>query len=144
MRTYRTTEELENKLVYIQKSPSNNGVLSLIVRRPEVDQREELERGVLNFEEGLVGDNWKIKPSSKTIDNSPYTEMQLTIMNVRAIDAICDEKERWKLAGDQLFIDLNLNEENLPSGSHLSIGSAVVEITPVPHNGCKPPKRRRV
>ena len=111
--------------------------MSLIVRRPDVDQREELERGVLNLEEGLVGDCWMKKPSSKTSDNSSYKEMQLTIMNTRVIDAICDEKSQWKLAEDQLFIDMNLDDTNLPSGTQLSIGSAIVQITFVPHTGCK-------
>ncbi|HAW52085.1 MAG TPA: MOSC domain-containing protein [Flavobacteriales bacterium] len=142
MTSHKSTAELEEKLDYIRKSPSNNGVLNLIVRRPDVDMREELERAVLNPEEGLVGDSWVKRPGSKTNDNSPNRDMQLTIMNSRAIDVICDDKSSWKEAGDQLFIDLNLEETNLPSGSQLSIGSAIVQVTSIPHNGCKKFARR--
>ncbi len=124
-----TTEEIEANLDKIIESPKDNGVLHLIVRRPKEDERELLETGELDVEKGLVGDDWLTDDGNK--------ETQIAIMNSRIVDLIAQDKDRWKLAGDQLFIDLNLTDENLPHGSKLQIGSAILEITPEPHNGCK-------
>ncbi len=124
-----TTEEIEAEMSYVIESPRDNGVLNLICRRPREDEREVLETGELDTEKGLVGDDW-------LTDDGNY-ETQLAIMNSRIIELIAQDKERWKLAGDQLFIDLNLTDENLPAGTKLQIGSAIIEVTPEPHNGCK-------
>jgi hypothetical protein len=132
-----TMEELEAGLEEIYRSPKDEGVLKLIVRRPQTEEREVLAEGELDLEEGLVGDNWRSRGSSSTADGSAHPEMQLNIINTRAIALIAQSEDRWQLAGDQLFVDLDLSEENLPAGTRLSIGTAVVEVTPVPHNGCK-------
>lgn len=129
--------ELEAGLDFILQSPKHEGTLEMIVRRPNVNQREVLEKGILSLKEGLAGDNWQFKPSSKTPDQSPHPRMQLNLMNSRAIALIAKEKDRWPLAGDQLYIDLDLSEKNLPSGTRLSIGTAVIEITEIPHTSCK-------
>jgi hypothetical protein len=129
-------EELEAGLEEILRSPKDAGVLELIVRRPNVDEREVLETGELDLTDGLVGDSWKLRGSSRTPDGSPHPEMQLNIMNSRVIALVAQDKERWPLAGDQLFLDLDLSEDNLPAGTRLSLGSAVIEVTPPPHTGC--------
>jgi MOSC domain-containing protein YiiM len=124
-----TTEEIEAGMAKVIESPKDNGVLNLIVRRPQEDGREVLDVGELDVEKGLVGDDW-------LTDDGNY-ETQLAIMNSRIIDLLAQDANRWKLAGDQLFIDLNLTDENLPHGTRLQIGSAIIEVTPHPHNGCK-------
>jgi MOSC domain-containing protein YiiM len=129
--------ELESGIGSVRESPMNNGELKMIVRRPEEGEREVLDQGELDLELGLVGDNWKSRGSSRTDDGFGHPDMQITIMNARAIELIAVEKERWPLAGDQLYIDINLSHENLPPGSRLKIGTAVVEITPIPHTGCR-------
>ncbi len=130
-------EELETGLDEIRMSPKDKGVLEMIVRRPKVNEREVLEHAELDLTEGLIGDNWKKRGSSRSTDDFGHPEMQLNIMNSRAIALIAGERNRWSLAGDQLYIDLDLSDENLPPGSRLEIGSAIIEITPIPHNGCK-------
>ena len=132
-----TMEELEAGLDEIRRSPKDEGVLELIVRRPLVDEREVLEEGELHLADGLVGDSWKTRGSSRTPDGSSHPDMQLNVMNARAIALVAQHKERWPLAGDQLFIDMDLSAENLPAGTRLAIGSAVIEVTPQPHTGCK-------
>lgn len=131
-----TMTELEAGLDHIRQSPTDEGVLKLIVRRPQVDQREVLDAGELNLQQGLIGDSWTIRRSSRTQDGSPHPDMQLNIMNSRVIALVAGDKERWQLAGDQLFLDLDLSENNLPAGTRLTIGSAVIEVTPLPHLGC--------
>jgi hypothetical protein len=132
-----TTAELEAGLDAIRQSPKNEGVIALIVRRPQVDAREVLEEGELDLAEGLVGDTWKVRRSNRTPDGSPHPDMQLNIMNARAIALVAQEKDRWPLAGDQLFIDMDVSRENLPPGTRLALGSAVIEVTDQPHTGCK-------
>ena len=132
-----TMEELEAGLEEIRNSPTDNGVLELIVRRPKVGEREVLEEGELHLAHGLVGDNWSQRPSSRTVDGSPHPDMQLNVMNARAIALFAQARDRWPLAGDQLFVDLDLSPENLPAGTRLALGSAVIEVTNQPHTGCK-------
>ena len=132
-----SAEELEAGLDFIKKAPKNGGVLEMIVRRPEIAQREVLEEAILDLEVGLVGDNWKTRGSSRTNDGFGHPDMQLNIMNSRATALVARDKSRWKLAGDQLYINMDLSDENLPSGTRLAIGSATIEITDIPHTGCK-------
>lgn len=137
VKKHLSMEELEAGLDEIKKSPKDKGVLELIVCRPEENKREVLEKGEISTELGLIGDNWKTRGSSRTNDGFGHPEMQLNIMNARAIALIAQDKKRWKLAGDQLYIDLEISDENLPAGSQLKIGTAIIEVTSIPHNGCK-------
>ena len=132
-----TLEELEAGLDEIRQSPRDEGVVELIVRRPNIGEREVLEEGELHPEAGLVGDNWRMRGSSRTSDGASHPDMQLNIMNARAIALVAQEKDRWSLAGDQLFIDLDVSADNLPAGTRLALGSAVIEVTSQPHTGCK-------
>ena len=131
-----TMEELHTGLDEIRRSPRDQGVLVLIVRRPAIDEREVLERGELDLAQGLVGDSWNRRGSSRSIDGGPHPDMQLNIMNARAVALVAQSPDRWQLAGDQLFVDLDLSPANLPPGTQLAIGSAVVEVTAEPHTGC--------
>ena len=131
-----TMAQLEAALDQIRESPKDNGVVELIVRRPRVDTREVVNEASFDVKNGLVGDSWMYRGSSKTADGGPHPEMQVTIMNSRVVALVAQSKERWPLAGDQLFIDLDLSKANLPPGSRISIGSAVIEVTEPPHLGC--------
>jgi len=132
-----TTAELEAGLDEIQRAPRDEGALQLIVRRPAINDREILAEGELSLAEGLVGDTWKRRRSTSTPDGSPNPDMQLNIISARVIALVAPDRYRWPLAGDQLFLDLDLSAENLPAGSRLSLGSAVIEVTPPPHLGCQ-------
>jgi hypothetical protein len=121
----------------IRQAPADEGLLELIVRRPRVNEREVLAEGMLDLKDGLVGDSWKFRGSSRTSDNSPHPETQINIMNSRVISLIAQEREHWPLAGDQLFLDMNLGIHNLPAGTQLTVGSAIIEVTPIPHTGCQ-------
>jgi hypothetical protein len=131
-----TTEELHAGLDSIKQSPKHEGTLDLIVRRPNVNAREVLEQGELNLHEGLAGDTWRVRSSSRTPDGSAHPYMQLNIMNSRTVALVSQNRDRWKLAGDQLYIDFDLSEENLPPWTRLSLGSAIIEVTDLPHTGC--------
>jgi hypothetical protein len=124
-------------LAHVRASPSDDGVVELIVRRPAVDRREILDEAVLDVDVGLIGDTWPVRPSQRTPDRSPHPGMQLNVMNARAAALVAGPvTERWALAGDQLYVDLDLSEANLPAGALLAVGSAVIEVTAQPHLGC--------
>jgi hypothetical protein len=129
--------ELEAGMEYLHRSPKDKGLRKMIVRRPDIDEREVLAQGELDLAEGLLGDNWRTRGSRHTTDGSPNIQAQITIMNSRAIELLAQDEKRWPLAGDQLYIDMDLSDENLPPGTRLAIGSAVIEVSAVPHTGCK-------
>jgi len=131
-----TMQELEAALDHLREAPKDNGVVQLIVRRPRTDDREVLDRAEVDPANGLIGDSWCFRPSSRTPDRSPHPEMQINIMNSRVTALVAQEKGRWPLAGDQLYIDMDLSKENLPGGTQLAIGTAVLEVSPLPHTGC--------
>jgi hypothetical protein len=131
-----TREELEAGVGEIRRAPKDRGVLQMIVRRPNVDARELLDEAQLSVEEGVVGDTWRMRSSSRMPDGGPHPGMQLNIIGTRAIGLIAQDRSRWALAGDQLFVDLDLTGENLPAWTKLQIGSAIIEVTDQPHTGC--------
>ena len=132
-----TTAELEAGLDEILRSPKDEGTLRLIVRRPDIGAREVVETGELDREEGLVGDRWFKHEGARSSDGTLRFEMQLTIMNSRVIALVAQEKERWPLSGDQLFIDMDLSTQNMPTGTRLALGSALIEVTGEPHANCQ-------
>lgn len=131
-----TTEELHRGLDEIRRSPKTEGRLEMIVRRPAVGAREVLPEGQLDLAVGLVGDTWEKRGSTRTPDGSRHPDMQINLMNARAVALIAQDRARWPLAGDQLFVDLDLGTANLPPGTRLGIGTAVLEVTAQPHTGC--------
>ena len=132
----RSLAELAQALDHVSDAPKESGTLVLIVRRPVVDAREVLAEGDLNCVEGLVGDSWSRRGSSRSVDGLAHPDMQLNLMNARAIEAIAGPMTRWPLADDQLFVDFDLGQSNVPAGTRLAIGEAVVEVTDQPHTGC--------
>ncbi len=133
---------LEAGLDEIRQAPKDNGRIELMCRRPDVEDRELIDEGVLDVQNGLVGDNWRTRGSSSTEDGSANPLMQLTLMNVRSASVIAGAPERRHLAGDQFFVDLDLSAENLPPGTRLKLGEATIEITEIPHRGCGKFSRR--
>ena len=129
--------ELETGMEYIREAPHDNGILKMIVRRPAVDEREMIDEGELSTDDGLVGDTWKVRASSHTPDGSANHKSQITLANSRAIALLAQSEDRWALAGDQLYVEMNIGEDNLPPGTRLSIGSAIIEVSDQPHSGCK-------
>jgi hypothetical protein len=117
-------------LALVRAAPKDVGTVRLIARRPDVGEREVVDEGELDPISGLVGDNWR------TREESPDLECQLTLMNARASALVAGPPDRWPLAGDQLYVDFDLSEVNLPAGTRLAIGDAVIEITAEPHRGC--------
>ncbi len=128
--------DLEAGLDEIRDSPKDESVLDLIVSRPEEDAREVMELADLHVDVGLVGDTWQDRPSIRSGDGKAHPDMQITMMNSRVAALVAQSKDRWPLAGDQLFADLDLSKANVPPGTRISVGSAILEVTNQPHTGC--------
>ena len=129
--------ELEAGLDEIRISPKDQSVLDLIVSRPEEDARETMELADLHVEVGLVGDTWRDWPSIRSGDGKAHPDMQITMMNSRVAALVAQSMDRWPLAGDQLFVDLDLSKVNVPPGTRISVGAAILEVTNQPHTGCE-------
>jgi MOSC domain-containing protein YiiM len=135
MTTYATPAELEAGLDHLRAAPRGEGLVELIVRRPVVDEREVVEEAELDLVEGLVGDSWRARGRS---GGRPANEKaQITVANARATALVAGDRERWPLAGDQLYVDFDLSGEHIPPGTRLAVGTAVLEVTDDPHTGCK-------
>jgi hypothetical protein len=132
----RPIEELDAGLDEIRRSPSDAGELRLIVRRPAQDRRELVETAELDVERGLVGDSWLARGSKATADGSADLEAQVTLMNARLAALLAGPPDAWAIAGDQLYVDFDIGEVNLPVGTQLTIGDAVLEVSATPHTGC--------
>jgi MOSC domain-containing protein YiiM len=133
---HRSLDELSERLARLRPAPTDEGTLQLIVRRPARDEREVVESATVDANVGLVGDTWAARPSRSTGDGSPDPRAQITLVEVRVAEIVADDAERWPLFGDQLFVDLDLSERNLPPGTSITIGSAELVVTDKPHKGC--------
>ena len=132
----RTPEELETGLAHVRDAPSDEGELRLIVRRPAENERQSIDEGSLDTESGLVGDCWAARVYPGAEDGRANVLAQVTLMNSRVLEVVAGPVHRWPLAGDQLYVDLDLSKDNLPAGTVLAVGEALIEVTAKPHTGC--------
>ena len=133
---YLSRERLAAGLGQIRDSPADGGRVVLLVRRPAVDQRDLPAEAALSRETGLEGDNWLARGNKNTPDGSADPQRQVTVMNARVAELVADGTDRMPLAGDQIYVDLDLSHDNLPAGSLLAVGQVVLEVSEAPHLGC--------
>jgi hypothetical protein len=133
---YLSRERLMAGLGQIRDSPKDGGRLVLVVRRPAVGERELVAEAVVGQVAGLDGDNWLARGSASAADGAADPERQVTVMNARAAELVAGGTDRMPLAGDQLYVDLDLSLDNLPAGSLVAVGQAVLQVSDAPHLGC--------
>lgn len=129
--THLTPEELELGLPRIAASPGDDGPVEMLVVRPGEDERLTPYTIEVSAQLGVHGDRWSMGASRD------YPDTQITIINARLLDLVAGGRDRWSLAGDNIVADLDLGIHNLVPGQRLQAGSAVLEITENPHEGCK-------
>jgi MOSC domain-containing protein YiiM len=132
---HRVVADSEAILDFVRASPRDNGALKLIVLRLPDEGRKTLEQATLSTERGVTGDQWGLKAHTNT-------GRQISVINARFLGAIAGSSERMPLSGDNLVVDLDLHEDNLPAGTRLWVGSALTEVTDHPHTGCVKFERR--
>lgn len=132
-----STEQLEAELPEVLASPQDGGEIEMIVSRPSPGQRVLLPSASLSPEAGLEGDRWASETKLRLPDGRPDGRDQVSLMNSRLLRKLAaDSEERMALAGDNLVVDLDLSEANLPPGQRLRAGRVLLEITEFPHTGC--------
>jgi MOSC domain-containing protein YiiM len=132
---HRPLTEIEETAAGMGSSPSDAGIVEMIVCRPAVNERRVLQEGVLDATHGLRGDSWENRGVG-TPAGSADPLRQITVMNSRVLASVAGHRDRWQLAGDQLIVDFNLSIDSLAAGTRLQIGEAVAEVTEPPHTGC--------
>jgi MOSC domain-containing protein YiiM len=136
MPRHLSRDELNAGLPHILAAPKEDGVLRAIVVRPEKGERRDVETSEISLAGGVHGDHWAKGCWKETDDGKPHPDVQICMMNARCIELIAQERDNWPPAGDNFFIDMDLTPSNMPPGTRLGIGSAIIEITDTPHNGC--------
>ena len=138
MPTLTTIADLEASLDHLRAAPADTGTLEMVVRRPDFGARELLDEGVLDMADGLVGDTWLTRATSRAIADGRHLDAMITVMSARMVRLLADSPDVQALAGDQLYVDLDISHDNLPAGSRIAIGDdAVLEVSAKPHAGCK-------
>lgn len=139
--TRSTADRLAEHLDHLRSAPGDTGTLDLLVRRPAHGVRDVVPEGILDLELGMVGDNWLERATSRARESGRHLDAQLTVMGSRMIGLLAPDDATRALAGDQLYVDLDLSHDNLPAGSRLVVGegerAAVIEVTAKPHTGCQ-------
>lgn len=125
----RETAASSERISHIAGSPRDDGTVEMIVRRPTVDEREVVMSARVEPGRGLDGDSWSSRPH-------PSSDAEITLMNARCVALFAGDADRWPLAGDQLYVDLDLSVVNLPAGSRLRVGTVLLEVSDKPHTGC--------
>ncbi len=134
---FATTKQLDARIGHVAEAPSDVGTIELVVARPAKGERTVLDSAELRPGMGLVGDNYLERGSSKPGGGPADPLGELNLMSARALEAVAGaERDRWPLAGDQLIVDFDLSEANCPAGTRLAVGTATIEVTTKPHNGC--------
>jgi hypothetical protein len=134
--THAPLHVLEAAVAEIRRAPRDGAPVELIVCRPGEGERAVLTEAELDERLGLVGDNWRRRGSRATANGSAHPDLQLTLMNARVTALVAQTRDRWPLAGDQLYVDFDLSDANVPAGTRLRVGSALIELTAMPHTGC--------
>jgi len=126
-------EALDRGFAALPAPPRDRGTLGLIVARGEDHRRETPKRVRLTAEQGVPGDRWLAH------DGRP--ESQLAVMRIDVARLLANGQD-LALFGDNLLVDLDLSTSNLPPGTRLRLGGALLEVTPEPHTGCSLFRRR--
>ncbi len=125
---FPSLEQLERGLAGLGRKAGSEGRVALVVSRGQGGLREARARARLSPDEGGPGDAW-----ARRAARDP--EGQIAVMEVD-VAALIANGQPLTLFGDNLFLELDLSDENLPCGSRVQIGDALLEVTPKPHNGC--------
>ncbi|WP_164929177.1 MOSC domain-containing protein [Gloeobacter violaceus] len=130
--THITTEAFEAALAKLLDSPRDAGLLEMIVARLPKEKRRTCSEVYLSPDGGLAGDRWLLGKNGR----APDPRAQVSLMNARVLRLIAGEEDRMPLVGDNLIVDLDLSEVNIPIGQRLAVGEAILEVTDKPHTGC--------
>ena len=114
----------------LPRSPGDAGRIELCVVRPERGQRVVVSELIVEAGLGVVGDRWRADP-----ERTPGTEVAL--INAHVARSVARDVTHAGQTGDNLHVDLNLSEANLPVGTRLLCDGVVLEVSPAIHRPCR-------
>ncbi len=125
-------EDLLKRLAALPRAPRDRGEIAALFARPGSNERTPIEKANLTAAGGMPGDRWSRPREGKP---DPRPDKMLATMQAGVARMIANGQPLG-LFGDNLYLDLDLSAANLPAGTRLRAGGAVLEVTPEPHNGC--------
>ena len=127
----RTFDELEALWSAAPPPPRERGSVRLLCVRRAPSEHETPESVEVTVSEGLVGDRW-----SRATAHDPDPDSQVTLMMAGVAELVAAAEQPLHEAGDNILVDYDISVDNLPVGSRLRIGEAVLEVSATPHTGC--------
>ena len=135
-------EELQTKIDFINAAPHDRGAIYQLCIRPCEGERLFSDSLNLSVTEGVIGDRWKHHTWMHLQDGSPDPRLQVCILQKRVLDLVWTDRQNTPHPADNIIVDMNLSVSNLPSGSRLQAGSAILEVSDVFNTGCAKWKAR--
>jgi len=129
-------EILEARLAALAPSPRDQGQVIRICVRPDLDTRAFPAVVELDPRRGAIGDRWERRTWMHLPDGRPDPRVQVAVAHAATIALIQELTGNATHPGDTLLVDLDLSEANLPAGTRLRAGSAVIEVSDVPNDAC--------
>ncbi|CAN1577166.1 hypothetical protein MCELHM10_04085 [Paracoccaceae bacterium] len=129
-------EALTAALPEVLAAPRELGAVRLLCMRPKPNLRSFPDRLTLTRAAGVVGDFEASRPWLVLEDGSPDPRNQVSIMSARVLDLVWRDGNPRSHPGDNIACDLDLSHANLPAGTLLQAGTAVLRVSDEPNDGC--------
>lgn len=134
--TFKTIDELNGELPHILKAPKDEGVIHKLCYRPGFRKRTFVDELSLSVADGVKGDRWKEFGWLKLPDGSADPRIQVCVLQKRVLDCVWREGDSVDYPGDTMIVDMDMSEANLPTGTRLQVGSAIIEVSDVFNDAC--------
>lgn len=131
-----SAQDLAAAMPSILSAPRDAGIVRLVCTRPKPNTRVFPDVLTLTRSLGIGGDYHPSQPWLELPDGTPDPRIEVAIMPSRVLDLVWRERDRVAHPGDNIAVDMLLSEDNLPVGTQLSVGTAIVEVSDVANDGC--------
>ncbi|MEF3048329.1 MOSC domain-containing protein [Pseudotabrizicola sp. L79] len=131
-----TMAELMAALPQVLAAPKTDARIDGLCFRPAFNQRQFPDSLTLTRDQGVPGERWLTAPWMKLPDGSPDPRIQVSILPLRVMDLVWRDREGQPHPGDTIVADLDMSEANLPAGTLLQAGTAVVRVSDAFNDAC--------
>lgn len=128
--------ELQAALPEVMAAPKDHGIIHSLCLRPEPNQRQMVGQITLTVDQGIPGERWLTAPWLTLADGTPDPRIQVSVLSTRVMDLVWRNRQTSPHPGDPIVADMDLSQANLPVGSRLQVGTAVIEVSDAFNDGC--------
>ena len=128
--------ECEQALDHINRAPLDEAEIDCLCARPDFGTRAFPDKLILTVDHGILGERWTHSPWLTLPNGDPDPRIQVSILSKRVMDLCWRDRERVIHPGDPFVVDMNLGEANMPVGTRLAIGTAIVEVSDKFNTAC--------